>query len=260
MNKLKNDYNRGFSLKNDDLRFVDASVRLALADTVSGLCNGDTCIIWGCVCTPDDLVYKVSAGAIFYSDEIWHVPAHEVVRTNLNSDPPDWAFVVSYDSAGIKLDKDLASHNTYELRSAIGYISAESEPPSGTIHATPFDEMPKLRDMLLEINSIGGSIVYYPNDEITGSVTIRKSAGIVTMRGALSKTLEPTTYCHLFTIASGWVCGEKIAGHALGEYVTDGTLKIVEWYITTDGKFYAKLPVGSATVGVKTYVNVTYHI
>lgn len=143
MNKLINDFNRGFSLKNDDLRFVDASVRLALADITSALSgSGGACILWGCDIAYIYPIFIVSAGAIYYEGEVWHVYEHTFSMPDPNAQQLLWCFRTSNDAAGAKIDNDMGTHQAYQVRDCIldnngsragmiGSISAWKTPLAG---------------------------------------------------------------------------------------------------------------------------------
>jgi hypothetical protein len=139
MNRLDTNFNRGFSLKSDDLRFIDSAVRLAMSDMVKAVIGGNgPKILWGCTKRFEVQGSEiVEEGAIFFQDEIWHVYEHVVIGLDQGF-YGWWNFIKEYDAAGTKLDADLVSHQTYEVRKAIlsvdilldsiGYIG-ESEVP-----------------------------------------------------------------------------------------------------------------------------------
>ncbi len=261
MNKLINDFDRGFSLKNDDLRFVDAAVRDALASICNGIAFQDSAyILYGCVVTIIGTTATVSKGAIFYENEIWAVEDHTFAVLDPLPDPPNWAFCETYDANGVKLDKDLASHNTYAVRSAIGYMVGGE--PSGTIALVGMDLVPRLRELMLQRTNTYGAIVEYINDPIEGTVSIRKSNETVSLTGTLKKTLTPGTPIHLFTVPSGYRLGSKTAGITYGEKTSDSAVKIIEWYITSDGKFYAQPHDGELSVetSVTLFISIAYPI
>lgn len=138
MNKLINDYNRGFSLKNDDLRFVDAAVRLALSDIIKSMGISTSRIMWGCEVTEHGTYISITEGAIFWNNEIWHVYAHNVIVAIPLAVPIYWAFVGENDPAGVKLDKDLVSHDAYQIRKAIASLVAA---PAGVIGSLPWSDV-----------------------------------------------------------------------------------------------------------------------
>jgi len=138
MNKLINDYNRGFSLKNDDLRFIDAAVRLALSDIVKSMGMSNSRVLWGCEVTEHSTYISITEGAIFYNSEIWHVYAHNVAVVTPVAVPVYWAFVGEFDASGVKLDMDLVSHNAYQIRKAIASLVTD---PAGVIGFLPWSEV-----------------------------------------------------------------------------------------------------------------------
>ena len=81
MNKLQNDYNRGFSFKNDDLRFIDDAVRLALADLTKAIGGTTSRVLWGCAVSEHINYITIAEGAVFWNNEIWHLPAHNLFAT-----------------------------------------------------------------------------------------------------------------------------------------------------------------------------------
>ena len=103
MNKLINDFNRGFSLKNDDLRFVDSAVRLALSDLAKAVLGVSARVMWGCEVSEHGAYIAITEGAIFYNGEIWHVYAHNVAVATPLAVPVYWAFVGEFDASGVKL-------------------------------------------------------------------------------------------------------------------------------------------------------------
>ena len=138
MNKLINDFNRGFSLKNDDLRFVDSAVRLALSDLAKAVLGVSARVMWGCEVSEHGAYIAITEGAIFYNGEIWHVYAHNVAVATPLAVPVYWAFVGEFDASGVKLDKDLVSHNTYQIRKAIASLVTD---PAGVIGFLPWSEV-----------------------------------------------------------------------------------------------------------------------
>lgn len=140
MNRLETNFNRGFSLKSDDLRFVDASIRLALGDIAKAICGDTPKILHGCAKR-----YEVQGseiiedGAIFFQNEVWHVYEHVVLGLEQGF-YGFWNFIEEYDAAGVKLDADLASHQTYVVRKAV----LSENPIVGSIATIPEAEVPIL--------------------------------------------------------------------------------------------------------------------
>ncbi len=138
MNKLINDFNRGFSLKSDDFRFIDAAVRLALSDLAKSMGISTPRVMWGCEVTEHGTYISITEGAVYWSNEIWHVYAHNVAVATPLSVPAYWAFVGENDPAGVKLDKDLVSHETYQIRKAVVSLVTD---PDGVIGYLPWSDV-----------------------------------------------------------------------------------------------------------------------
>lgn len=119
MNKLINTWNRGFSLKNDDFRFIDDSVRLALTDIAKSFGPYSTMRLWGAEITVNGTVATITEGAIYYQGEVFHVYPHVVNGSVSMPYSLHWRFVTEWDSAGVKVDADLQSHNAYQIRKAL---------------------------------------------------------------------------------------------------------------------------------------------
>ncbi len=255
MNKIINDFTRGFSLKNDDFRFIDAAVRLALNDICTAL-GSNSFILHGCVVSINGTTCSVTEGAIFFDTEIWHVAAHTFTVPDPLADAPYWCFTVSYDFTGAKLDKDLVSHDTYQLRKAVGYATNAA---AGTVAAVQMDAMPAMMDVLLVRSYSQAVNVVYPNNPTEGTVNIIKMIGIVTLRGDLTQTIDGGGFTQLFTVPQGFRLNAKLAGIAYAEKLSDNSSIMVYWKLNADGKFYVKAS-PMITEGVKLFVNISYPV
>jgi hypothetical protein len=130
MNKLINDFNRGYSLKNDDLRFIDAAIRLAFDDIVKSLGGSSPRVLWGCALIEHGTYISITEGAIYFQGEIWHVYPHNLIVAIPRIVPIYWVFMTEFDAAGAKLDKDLVSHDTYQKRFAVSSLTSN---PAGSV-------------------------------------------------------------------------------------------------------------------------------
>jgi len=185
MDQLINTFDRGFSLKNDDLRFIDASVRQALSDICRGLGKGyEAFIIWGAEVTIVGTTASVTEGAIYYGNEVWHVAAHDFTVPDPLPDVPYWIFTANYDADGAKLDKDLVSHNTYQLRTAKGNMSMSG---SDVLSGEAFDAVPRLATIN---NPVTTSTLALLNDaELVSGIPAGaiKSNGYVSLYGKIQQ-------------------------------------------------------------------------
>lgn len=241
MNKLINDFNRGFSLKNNDFRFIDESVRLALSDLCMGMSGEKTSfIIWGAVMSVSGTTATVTEGSIFHQGEIWHVPAHTFAVADPMTEEPYWQFVTALDAAGAKLDKDLVSHNTYELRTCRG---SADETGADVLFSTAFSTVDRLVDILFGRVLASGAL----NSGVTGSVNLIKVNGIVNIDGSATETIISGDATLLFTLPSGFRPRVKIYGECLAYTSSGGNLFKVVYELTTSGQYSVRLSDGQGT-------------
>lgn len=198
MDKLINDFNRGFNLKNNDLRFVEAAVRLTISDIINFIKPNAPFRLWGCAVTEHGSYISVSEGAIYWEGEVWHVFAHNLAVATPLVAPVYWVFVTEYDPAGVKLDKDLVSHDTYQVRKAksslttnpdgaIGYIILnEGTAEAGTYPACPTG-LYTYKDSAYE------SFYWLPNLDDTHITSYEIWKGIDTIVPTLLTTVPATT-------------------------------------------------------------------
>lgn len=212
MNKLINDFNRGFSLKNDDLRFVDAAVRQAIADTVKAHDIPGSVILYGCEVTVDGTTASVAEGAIFHDDEVWHVDAHTFTVPDPLVTSPYWCFVTSWDAAGAKTDVDLAPHNTYQLRKAVGNMANDI---SGTESYESMEDVPRLSGIA---SSIGLLTAVSGAKRSTRTVDCRaiKRGDMVVIDAGYDMLLLNNAFVTVATIPSGYRPADVIEGIASG--------------------------------------------
>lgn len=231
MDKLINTFDRGFNLKNDDFRFIDESVRLAFADFVKACVGESSAILWGCEVTVDGTTATVTDGAIYHEDEIWHVSAHTFAVLDPLPAPPYWVFFTSWDADGVKTDKDLQSHNTYQLRRAIGSASTSV---SGIVS---YVEMPlqTLRELMPDKNT-GNVTLVSGVTQVPGIVLdVQRVSGLVTICGKIEAELSQLG-AHVATLPSGYRPQSIIRGFYPVFNTTGNTLVNTHYEIGLDGK------------------------
>lgn len=207
MNKLINDFNRGFALKNDDLRFIDASIRQALADIAAVFPNSNTqaCILWGCVVSSDvsAQTLSMSEGAILWAGEIWHLNAQVLSAPIPLPDMPFFCFKTTVDLAGGKLDKDLVHHETYQVRDC--FVNLTGAIQGNIIGSVGFDVISRAKDLLIQSLTTTATAAISPlTPATTGTVRLRKMNGIVHVSGALSQQALPNSERIWFTLPEGY--------------------------------------------------------
>lgn len=78
MNRIKTELTGGFSLKLDDFRFIDNTLREGIVSIVKSIAN--SCILWGCVGSQlPGGIYEITEGFVFFNDELFYCPAQSVV-------------------------------------------------------------------------------------------------------------------------------------------------------------------------------------
>jgi hypothetical protein len=229
MNKLITDYNRGFSLKSNDLRWIDDSVRLAMADLCKGLGISGPVILWGCNVTYSGTVATVTEGAIFFQEEVWHVSAHTFTVTDPVGSPV-WCFIISYHPDGAKLDKDLAPHQTYQIRSCRG-AQVGIPYPAETIS---FAEVPRVENNYITAPlPLAGGVT-----GIGGESTVIKSGRLAMIEVGVSVNVSAATSTLIATIPEGYRPLRTIRGVCLMSASTATSKSIAGWRITSDGQVY----------------------
>lgn len=240
MNKLINDFDRGFSLKNDDLRFVDAAVRLALADICKAL-GGETAILWGCGSVQIGTSLAVLEGAIFHDGEIWHVAAHTAVVANPIVTGPYWCFATSFDAAGAKLDMDLVSHSTYQVRTAFANATGTG---SGVIAGELFSAVRRWTEVLFD----NETAVIAMSPGITDvDAKVRRTQGIVIINGRINATLLAAPLSKIvFMIPDGFRPEKRISGYQPVALISTGVDYLAAYQIDEIGRFFYSLQNGAA--------------
>lgn len=208
MNKLINDFNRGFSLKNDDLRFVDAAVRQAIADAVKAHNFTGSVIVWGCAVTVVGTTASVAEGAIFHNNEVWHVDAHTFVVPDPIVDSPNWCFITAWDAAGAKTDVDLAAHNTYQIRKAVGSMDDDV---TGTESFESMEDVPRLSGIASSIVNLTSS-AGAPRSGRSVACRAVKRGDMVTIDAGYDMLLLNNSFATVATIPSGYRPADVIEG------------------------------------------------
>jgi len=228
MNKLLTDYNRGFSLKSNDLRWVDDSVRLAIADLCKGLGISGQVILWGCNVTYSGTTATVTEGAIFFQDEVWHVSAHTFTVTDPVGSPV-WAFVLTYHPDGAKLDKDLAPHQTYQIRRAVG-AQVGIPFPAETID---FADVPRLDN-----NYSTAALSIEAGITAIGDSTVIKSGRLAFIEVSVRVNVSTADNTLVATIPAGYRPNRTIRGVCMMAAATATSKVIASWFITDAGLVY----------------------
>lgn len=238
MNKLINDFNRGFSLKNDDLRFVDSAVRQAIADAIKAHDFSGSVILYGCEVTVAGTTASVAAGAIFHNDEIWHVDAHTFTVPDPLVASPYWCFVASWDAAGAKTDVDLAPHNTYQVRRAVGDMANDI---TGTESYESMEDVPRLSGIASSIVNLTASSGA-PRSTRTVACRAVKRGDMVTIDAGYDMLLLNNSFVTVATIPSGYRPADVIEGLISGYDNIDPTNPhvVLMYQITTSGDIKVK--------------------
>lgn len=236
MNKLINTWNRGFSLKNDDIRFVDESVRLAFNDTMRTLNQKGNCVIlWGCEVSFVGFTATVLEGAIYWSGEIFHVFPHSYTSTDPYGESNYWNFIAEWDSSGAKTDKDLLSHQAYQIRKAVG---------SGSLISGRLGESIMLATPTLDslTNSEAVLTIVYPFTKSTGRVTACRAIrheDMITIDGAFY-SLNISSFSHCAVIPLGYRPIEIVEFACVICNTYTGSHSSAICRITTNGNIYIK--------------------
>ena len=123
MNKLQTEFDGGFPFALGDLRFMQSANRNALASLARSLFNYSgkevPVIIYGAQISNNEIdTISISEGAMYFNNEIWHIPAHSITAPIPLPESPVWNLELSYDPNGDKIFYDGEMHRTYELRNA----------------------------------------------------------------------------------------------------------------------------------------------
>lgn len=232
MNRIDTNINGGFPVTLNDLRFIDDAIRLALDDILKGLAGDQPVIIFGCTVSPlEQGDYQVSAGAVFYQGEIWHVYQHLLSYSQI----PDWAFYLTYDPTGNKTFKDGIQHNTYEIRKAILCDSASH--PGGTVYSIAADQVKFIKDVFL------GDSVAVPTLEanttiLSGStLKVAKSNKRAILQGQIRNSYI-SAFAHALTLPLSYRPVTAVSGFIPGKITGTSDYIMLRFKVDTDGKFW----------------------
>lgn len=256
MNKLINTWNRGFSLKNDDLRFVDAAVRMALSDLAKGFNSKNAIILWGCEVTVVGTVATVTEGAIYFLSEVFHVNPHTFVVPNPLTESPLWCAVAEWDAAGAKTDVDLQAHQAYQIRKVVGSMTAIA----GQLGSALFDATSRIPDINLSSADIPlPANVTLANNYLDCKVMLL--GGIVTleMGVAMSAPSAPPAATNIGTIPVGFRPRNYLNGICYG-YTANG-VKAMTYYVNKDSGVISVVTLdGSSMAGALCVLNISFRV
>jgi hypothetical protein len=116
MNKLINTFNKGFSLYNDDVRFLQEALTEAIKALASPFDNGEIIILSGCVRTTSLGTASITEGYVLKDNEIFKVPATSY--STIGPAFPEMFFLSeTYNSSGLKISDDgLDSNDSWLIR------------------------------------------------------------------------------------------------------------------------------------------------
>jgi hypothetical protein len=122
MNKLLTNFNGGFPLTLDDIRWNDDAYRYAFNNLLNAFYTGATpnFIVSGCevsaLQSPQNGIH-ITEGLVYIEGELLQVDAHDVIYDGHDL----YAFQksVTYDSAGNKVFKDASSQQTYQVNGGV---------------------------------------------------------------------------------------------------------------------------------------------
>lgn len=251
MNKLINDFNRGFSLKNDDLRFVDASIRLAFADAIKAHNITGSVILFGCAVSVSGTTASVAEGAIFHDDEIWHVDEHTFTVPDPLVDSPNWCFVASWDAAGAKTDVDLNPHNTYQVRKAVGNMANDI---TGTISYASMEDVHRLTSVnnsIAQLTAVSGA----KRSGRTVDCRAIKRGDMVTIDAGYDMLLLNNSFITVATIPASYRPAEQVEGIIPGYDNADPANPhvVLMYQITTSGNIQVKRMVALAAAAAVSF-------
>jgi hypothetical protein len=233
MNRINTNYNGGFPLNLNDLRFTDDAVRLAFKDILRGFAGNTPVVIFGCEATPiEPEGHTISEGAIFYQGEIWHVDEHTIGEYG---DAPDWAFYLTYDETGNKIFKDGIQHNTYELRKAKQY--GLNGQPAGTIYTTSANNVKLIKDIFLG-NAWANPTLGANTTIISGSaLLLGKTINRVTLQGQIRNSYISGNALAL-TLPVGFRPATALSGYIPGKITGQTDFIMLRYALNTAGEFW----------------------
>jgi len=140
MNKLQTEFDGGMPFALDDLRFMQAANRKALASLARALVKYSgkevPVIIYGAQISNNGTdTVSISEGAMYYNEEIWHIPAHSFTSPIPLTESPFWNLERSFDPSGDKIFYDGEMHRTYEIRNAKAAMTVSEN----AIHSLPWE-------------------------------------------------------------------------------------------------------------------------
>lgn len=173
MNRLDTTHLGGFPLALNDFRFIDDSVRLAIADLVNAVSGSESLVIlYGCRMTNMGNYTSVSEGAIFYQGEIFHVFPHNFSGT---TSAPYLNLIIENDPTGSKTFFDGTQHQVYEIRKAVG----SAAPIQGAITTFLVSNAVRLNAIQTEITLADSGVSLRPDRNIPCKAFLRN--GLVTI-------------------------------------------------------------------------------
>lgn len=242
MNKLVNTWNRGFSLKNDDLRFIDASVRQALSDLANSFSSKSAIILWGCGVNYAGTVATVNEGAIYSPtlNEIFHVYEHTFVVPSPLVGDPQWCFVTAWDPAGAKTDVDLQAHQAYQIRKVVGSMTDIA----GQLAAVSFANTLRVPDLLIQSADISlPTTVTLAQNRTDAIVTKQGCFAMLDLTVSIQTPTAPPNATLIGTIPEGFRPRNYLTGVCLG--VNAGLDVLFVYRILTNGQVTVS-PMGAA--------------
>ena len=144
MNKLLTEYNNGFPLLLDDLRFIDDIYRSGIESILKAFANNTDCIVFGCEKTYDGNTLSISAGAIWHDNELFAFAGG--TQTNPSN---DYYFkVIEVDESFRMFGDGTTSNPVHRLR----YVTFNA----GTLTESISIDIPMLKDLVKDYaNQLG---------------------------------------------------------------------------------------------------------
>ena len=241
MDKI-NIYLGGDPLYNDDILFLQDSIREAFKGMLAGISNtdGDSFILQGCVISYDGITYNITAGWICFKGEICKVDAHTVTAPNF------WNLLVTYDADGNQVYDDATIHDTQEVRKVKMYTT---DTGAAVASAAMLRIESKLTTLLATANAWTTTLTFeatfgnYGVPYANLAYRLNPLTGKVEFRGHIKKApgVSVTADTKLFTItvpAFYPAYQQEIAGVSLGADFDAG--RPVTIIVKTDGTVWVK--------------------
>ena len=196
MNKLLTEYNNGFPLLLDDLRFIDDIYRSGIESILKAFANNTDCIVFGCEKTYDGNTLSISAGAIWHDNELFAFAGG--TQTNPSN---DYYFkVIEVDESFRMFGDGTTSNPVHRLR----YVTFNAGTLAGSISVN----IPKLKDVFIGVNGEWEDVTL--DSQVTGSMKIRKLAnGLIELKGSFNALNSSTGI--IGTIPNKYVPSASIA-------------------------------------------------